>query len=106
MSRFCNRETPDNKTPLVEPPCFIAVSFRARFQKGLKFSTKIMEKFLNKCGPKDLLAIFVIIGAFFLKFREVDGVASMILIGICAAYFGGVNFIPQKTDVSTTTEPK
>lgn len=65
-----------------------------------------MEKFLNKCAPKDLIAIFVIIGAFFLKFKGIDGVASMILIGICAAYFGAIYFVPQKSDVSTTTEPK
>jgi hypothetical protein len=65
-----------------------------------------MQKFIGKCGPKDIIAIFVIGGAFFLKFRGVDGIASMILVGICAAYFGTGYFIQQTKDVCSTDEPK
>jgi hypothetical protein len=58
-----------------------------------------MEKFLDKCQPSDLVAIILIIGSLYLKISGTDGTTSMILIGICAYYFGKRFKIPPNINV-------
>jgi len=91
-------------SPLIEPPVSKGDFFKIATRKIKITDSNFMEKLLNKCGPKDIIAILVIFGAFILKFKNIDGTASMILIGICAAYFGTNYFQPQKTDVSTSNK--
>ncbi len=65
-----------------------------------------MQKFLEKCGPADLIAIIVIIGALILKFKNIDGTVSLILVGICFYYFGKTGNPFFRQNVPTTNEPK
>ena len=45
--------------------------------------------------PRDIIAVILIVGGFILKFCNIDGVVSMLLIGIAAFYFGAEHFVPN-----------
>jgi len=44
-------------------------------------------KFINKFGPKDIVAIIVLVGCFILKLKGADGTVSLIMTAVVSYYF-------------------
>lgn len=47
-----------------------------------------MNKLLEKLQPADLIALILVTGGLFLKFKGIDGTVGLLLTGIAVYYFG------------------
>lgn len=62
------------------------------------FVIKLMNGFLDKCQPADLIAVVTIACGTLLMLNGKDGTVGVILATITTFYFGGRFFKASKTD--------